>query len=32
MTFKTENEEAAVVAGETAGADVDEETLMLFYA
>ena len=31
MTFRSENEEAAVVAEETAGADIGEEKLMQFY-
>lgn len=30
-TFKSENEEAAVVAEETAETDIDEEKLMQFY-
>lgn len=31
MTFKSENEEGAVVARETAGADISEDKLMHFY-
>lgn len=31
MTLKSENKEAAVVAEETAGADLGEEKLMQYY-